>query len=117
MRSRVDDAEMRGNILRHGNRWGVSVIAIGANYVIPPGAPHFQVINSGASTNRAVNLPANPRKGDFFFIVNGGSGTSVLTIQDSAGAALSPPSTPTVSEIAMVFFDGTKWWNSVGLGS
>lgn len=116
MRSRVDDAEMRGNILRHANRFGVSSIAIAATYAIPSGAPHIQVIDP-TSTNRTVTLPATPKKGDFFIIINKGTGTAVLTVQDSAGTALSPACTPTISEIAWVFWDGSKWWNSVGLGS
>ena len=116
-RSRLDDAEVRGSIFRHANRFGVATSAIAANFAVPVGAPHIQVINSGASVNRNVTLPASPKKGDFFIIINGGSGTSVLTVQDSAAGALSPACTPAVSEIAFVFWDGTKWWNMVGLGA
>lgn len=116
MRSRLDDAEMRGNILRQANRWGVASQAIAATYPIPSGALHVQVLNCG-TTGRSVTLPASPKRGDFFFIVNAGTGTSVLTVQDSAGTGLTPTCTPTISEIAFVVWDGTKWWNFVALGA
>lgn len=116
MRSRIDDAEVRGAILRHANRFGVTQFAFATTIAIPAGAPHVQVLNRGTSSGN-VTLPASPKKGDFFYIINAGTGTSVLTIQDSAGTALSPACTPAISEIAFVVYDGTKWWNSVSLGS
>jgi len=110
MRSRIDDAEMRGNILRHGNRYGVATQGISANFAVPTGAPHVLILNPGASTNRNVTLPASPKKGDWFTIGNGGSGTSVLTLQDSAAAALTPATTIAINKLATVVWDGTKWW-------
>jgi hypothetical protein len=109
MRSRVDDAEIRGSVVRQANRFGVSTQAIAGNYAIPAGAPHIQEVNPGASTNRNVTLPASPKKGDWFLILNTGSGTSVLTIQDSAAAALTPARTIAINVAVLVWWNGTAW--------
>jgi hypothetical protein len=109
MRSRVDDAEIRGSTMRQANKMGISSQSISGNYAIPPGAPHVQEINSGASTNRNVTLPANPKKGDWFILLNTGSGTSVLTIQDSAAGALVPARTLAINVAVLVWWNGTAW--------
>lgn len=109
MRSRVDDAEIRGSVMRQANRMGISTQAITGNYAIPAGAPHIQELSSGASTNRNVTLPAAPKKGDWFIILNTGSGTSVLTIQDSAAGALTPARTIGINVSVLVWWNGTTW--------
>ena len=108
MRSRLDDAEMRGNILRHANRYGVLNQTLGATFAVPPGAPHCLVLDANGVA-RNVTLPANPRKGDFFYISNPAAGAFALTIQDSAAAALVPALSVAQGGTAFVFWSGTSW--------
>lgn len=114
MRSRIDDAEIRGAILRHANRFGVSLQTLTGTYSIPSGAPHVQMLVTGGSA-RTVKLPASPKKGDWFLIVNLAAAADVITVQDSAAAALTPACTPTQNEAALVIYSGdaTIGWRSV----
>lgn len=108
MRSRVDDAEMRGNILRHANRYGVLTQTLGATFAVPPGAPHVLVLDANGVA-RNVTLPANPRKGDFFYISNSAAGAFALTIQDSAAGALVPAASVAQGATMFVVWSGTSW--------
>ena len=113
MRSRVDDAELRGCIERQANRVGMLVQTLGGTFAVPPGAPHMLVLDANGAA-RNVTLPANPRKGDYFYIFNPAAGAFALTIQDSSGAALSPAVTVAQGKaIWVVYIDATKGWKAM----
>lgn len=110
MRSRIDDAELRGNILRHANRFGVSNQTLTGTYAIPAGSPHVQALDPGGGA-RNVTLPASPKVGDWFLIINTADAAEIITVQNSAGVGLTPAITPTQSESALVvYINATLGW-------
>lgn len=104
-RMNVEGADINDCLLRNGNRMGMLVQSITANFAIPANAPHVIVLTPDAARN--VTLPANPQRGDFFYIMNTSAGAFALTIQDSAGGALSPAVSVAQSKSTMVIATGT----------
>ncbi len=117
MRSRIDDADMRGNILRHANRFGVSFQTLAGTYAVPSGSPHVQALDPGGAA-RNVTLPASPKIGDWFLIMNMADAAEIITVQTSAGVGLTPACTPTQNETAfVVYINATLGWrNFVAIG-
>lgn len=113
MRSRIEGTEVINNVIRNQNRFGVSVQTLAATYAIPSGAPHVQALDPGGAA-RNVTLPASPRAGDWFLIINAADAAEVITVQTSAAAALVPPITPTQSESALVvYINATLGWRGL----
>jgi len=108
MRSRVDDAEMRGCMIRHANRFGISTQTLGGTYAVPPGSPHILMLDTGGVA-RNVTMPANPRKGEFYYVFNTSAGAFALTLQDSAGGAMVPAASVAQNGMMMVVWSGTAW--------
>jgi hypothetical protein len=104
-RMNVEGADINDCLMRNGNRYGVMNQTITANLTIGPNAPHVIVLTPDAARN--VLLPANPQKGDYFFILNTSAGAFALTIQDSAGGALSPAVSVAQSKSVLIVATGT----------
>jgi hypothetical protein len=104
-RMNLEGADVNDCLLRNGNRYGVMNQSITANFAIGPNAPHVIVLTPDAARN--VTLPANPQKGDYFFILNTSAGAFALTIQDSAAGALSPAVSIAQGKSAMIVATGT----------
>lgn len=65
---------------------------------------------------REVNLPpVADSKGLWFILVNTADAAEVITVEDSASAALTPAITLTQNEIAMLFCNGVSWRGFVGV--
>jgi hypothetical protein len=101
----LEGADVNDCLLRNGNRYGVMTQSITANFAIGPNAPHVIVLSPDAARN--VTLPANPQKGDYFFILNTSAGAFALTIQDSAAGALSPAVSVAQGKSVMIVCTGT----------
>lgn len=104
-RMNLEGADINDCLQRNGNRLGVMVQTITANFAIGPNAPHVIVLAPDAARN--VTLPALPQRGDFFYIMNTSAGAFALTIQDSAAGALSPAVSIAQSKSAMIVCTGT----------
>jgi hypothetical protein len=115
MRSEIDGTKIMNTILLNGNRLGANSQTLGAGLALAADAPHLQFLDPGGSA-RNVDLPASPQRGDFFIIVNMADAAEVITVRTSAGAGLTPALTPTQSETAVVFYDGTNWRGFVAIG-
>lgn len=113
MRSNIDGAILQDNLLLGENRFGVATQTLTGTYAIPPGSEHIQVLDANGVA-RNVTLPASPQKGDWFLVYNPAAGLFALTLQDSAGAALSPAVTVAQAKAVMVFWTGTAWKALVG---
>jgi hypothetical protein len=118
MRINLEGARISDMISMSRNRLGVGVVTLTGTFAIGPGSPHVLALDAGGSA-RNVTLPANPRVGDWFYIINTTGSALVLTIQDSAGGALTPACTPTQNEMAFLIYLGATlgWKNIVGLGA
>ena len=105
-------------LLLAGNRWGVVNQTLTATFAVPVDAPHVLALDPGGAS-RNVTLPASPQIGDWFVIINTADAAEVITVQDSAGAGLTPAITPTQNEIAYVYFVGGAlgWRGAVALGA
>jgi len=68
---------------------------------------------------RTVKLWASPKIGEFLWIINTADAAEVITVQDSAGVALSPACTPTQNEMVLLVYTGATlgWRQFVGLGA
>lgn len=99
------------------NRYKMAVLTLGATYAVVGGGPNVLVLDPGGA-GRNVTLPANPKVGDFYIIINSADAAEVITVQTSAGGALVPPITPTQSETAIVFYTGATlgWRGLVAIG-
>ena len=117
MRSNIEAARISDCIFNAGNRMGAAVLGVTTSYTIPSGSPPLLILTPTNATN--VLLPASPRLGDTYTIINGAGTALVLTLQTSAGAALVPPITPTQNETATVVYCGATlgWRGSVALGA
>lgn len=116
--SNIVGAEVADNLLLNKNRFGVGVRTLGGTYAIPSGAEHIQALDPGGAA-RNVTLPANPKTGDWFLIINTADAAEIITVQNSAGSGLTPACTPTQNESALVvYINATLGWRSfVALGA
>ena len=117
-RGLIEAAEIRDALVNVGNRFGVLNLTLGADFVIPTDAPHILALDPGGAA-RNVRLPASPQVGDWFLIVNTADAAEVITVQTSAGAGLTPATTPAQSESAfVVYINATLGWRSfVAIGA
>lgn len=113
-RSRTTGSRMEDNLLLSRNQLGVAVQTLTGNLSIPTGSPHVLFLDPGGAA-RNVLLPASPRKGDWFLIHNIADAAEVITVQTSAGGALTPTITPAQSEAALLVYSGdaTVGWRGV----
>lgn len=118
MRARLDGTRMYRTMFESKNRFALLEKTLTGTETLQDGIPHLLALDPGGA-GRTVKLPAGPVSGDFLIIINTADAAEVLTIQDSAGVALTPACTPTQNEIAFVFYvDATLGWrNFVGLGA
>lgn len=116
-RSNIEGAALWDNLLMQGNRFGSLSQTLGGNLTLSGKSPHLLFLDPGGA-GRNVLLPASPKIGDFYIIVNTADAAEVLTIQTSAGGALTPPLTPTQNETAVVFYSGATlgWRGFVAIG-
>lgn len=117
MRSNLDGATLQDNLILSENRYGVGNQTLTGTYAIPPGAEHIQALDPGGAS-RNVTLPASPQIGDWFLIINTADAAEIITVQTSAGGALTPPITPTQNESAFVVYTGATlgWRGYVAIG-
>ena len=117
MRSLLEGTSILNTTLLSGNRLGVMALTLAATFAVPVDAPHVLVLGTGGA-GRNVTLPANPQIGDWFLIINAATAAEVITVQTSAGGALTPPITPTQNEIALVVYTGATlgWRGMVAIG-
>lgn len=118
MRPNLEAARITKSMLLHGNRFGVSFQTLTGTTTIPPDSPHILAWDPGGA-GRTVKLPASPTPGDWFLIMNMADAAEVITVQDSAAAALTPACTPTQSESAFVVYVNATlgWRNFVAIGA
>lgn len=118
MRLNLEGASIFNMLLGGANRFQVANVTLSGTYALAAGAGPVIIMDPGGSA-RNVTLPASPKLGDFFIIINSAGSALVLTIQDSAGAGLTPACTPTQNEIAIIIYCGATlgWRNMVGLGA
>lgn len=118
MRSNIEGANLIQTLLNRGNRLGLLVQTLTGTTDIPADAPHVLALDPGGSA-RTVKLPANPKKGDWFLLINTADAAEVITVQDSAAAALTPACTPTQSESALIIYVNATlgWRNMVMIGA
>ena len=114
MRSLVEGTELSNNLLMEMNRFGILKLTLAAAYLIPANSPPVLVLDPGGAA-RNVDLPANPRLGQWYLIFNDADAAEIITLRDSAGAGFTPPITPTQSEAAFVIWDGAKWRGFVAI--
>lgn len=112
-RVNIEGAEVYDSLLRTGNRLGVNIQTLGGAISLGKDAPHIQVLDANGAA-RNVNLPPSPQKGDFYLVLNPAAGAFALTLQDSAGVALSPAVTVAQAKAVLVFWTGTAWKALVG---
>ena len=106
-RRNLEGVEIYDSILKGGNRYGVLNQSISADLALADNAPHILVITPASALN--LKLPANPQRGDFYLILNSAGSAVALTLQTSAGAALSPAVSLAQNKAATVFWTGTAW--------
>lgn len=118
MRSNMEGMRVRDALLTGSNRFGVLELTLTGTTLIPADAPHILALDPGGAA-RTVKLPASPRKGDWFYLINTADAAEVITVQDSAGNALTPACTPTQSESALLIYinDTLGWRAMVGIGA
>jgi hypothetical protein len=114
MRSNIEGSIIAEALLLNGNRFGVSAQTLTGTTAIPPDAPHVLAWDPGGGA-REVNLPASPQTGDWFFIINTADAAEVITLEDSASAALTPACTFTQNEVCFVVYTGAGWRFFVGV--
>jgi len=114
MRSNLDAAVIADCLMLNGNRLGTSIQTLTGTTAIPPDAPHVLAWDPGGGA-REVNLPASPQSGDFYIIVNTADAAEVITLEDSASAALTPACTFTQNEVCFVVYTGAAWRFFVGV--
>lgn len=117
MRSNLEGAIISNCTILNGNRQGVLSQTLTATFAVPPDAPHTLLLDPGGAA-RNVTLPANPQVGDWYEIWNTADAAEVITVQTSAGGALTPAITPTQSEVAKVIYTGATlgWRGAVSIG-
>jgi len=118
MRSNLEGAKLYGNLLQRGNRLGILNQTLTGTTAIPADAPHVLALDPGGAA-RNVTLPANPKPGDWFLLINTADALEVITVQNSAGGALVPACTPTQSEVALIVYVNAAlgWRSFVGAGA
>jgi len=108
-RTNLEGARINDCILHAGNRFGVMIAGTTTTFTMGPDMPHMLVLTPTNATN--LLLPASPALGDHYILVN--TAAFVITLQTSAGAALSPAMTFTQNEIAQVVYCGaTHGWKA-----
>ena len=105
-RMNIEGAELYDCVFKSGNRWGISTLPDAAA-VLSGTAP--QVLEMAPTAARTLRLPANPRKGQTYTIVNTAAGAFAITVQDSAGAGLPVALVIAQNTSANVVWDGSKW--------
>lgn len=110
MRVDIDGARMQNAVLMNGNRLGMLELTLTGTTTIPDDAPHVLALDPGGGA-RTVKMPANPQKGDWYWLINTADAAEIITVQDNAGVALSPACTPTQNESAfLVYINATLGW-------
>lgn len=115
MRSQLEGADVSNCLMMEGNRFGAVAYTLAATFAIPANSPSVLFLDPGGA-GRNVTLPASPKLGQWYRIYNTADAAEVLTIQDSAGGALTPAITPTQSEMAFVIWNGSAWRGHVAIG-
>ena len=105
-------------LIKSGNRFGVLNLTLTGTYSVAADGPHILALDPGGA-GRTVKLWASPQVGDWVLIINTADAAEVITVQDSAAAALTPACTPTQNESAfIVYINSTLGWRSfVALGA
>lgn len=112
-RMNLEGAEIYDCTIKQGNRMGLATVPDNAaGIVLGAGTPHVIICAPAAARN--MRLPANPQRGDYFLVLNMSAGAFALTLQDSAGAAITPATAVAQSKGAWVVYDGTKWISVAG---
>ena len=112
MRVDIDGARIQNATFMNGNRFGVQELTLTGTTTIPDDAPHVLAWDPGGAA-RTVKMPPNPQKGDWYLLINTADAAEIITVQDNAGAALTPPITPTQNESALlVYINATLGWRA-----
>jgi hypothetical protein len=117
MRTRVDQGTPVEGLITYlqgtANATAATGVTLAAAYSMPAESPPINVFDPGGAA-RNLLLPPSPREGQMHIIINAADAAETITLQDSAGNALSPASTIAQNKRALVVFVGGKWWALVG---
>lgn len=116
MRANLEEITIEGCLLKNANRLGVDVRTLTGTTTLLADGAHVLVYDPGGA-GRTVKLWASPQEGDFVILHNSADAAEVITVQDSAAAALTPACTPTQSETAFIVYAGAAWRSFVALGA
>lgn len=118
MRNNIEGAVLADNLIKSGNRFGMVNLTLTGTTQLQADGPHIYALDPGGAA-RTVKLWASPQIGDWVLIINTADAAEIITVQDSAAAALTPACTPTQNESAfIVYVNATLGWrNFVALGA
>jgi hypothetical protein len=110
MRSNIEGCIFSDSTILSGNRMGVLEQTLTGTLQLTADLPHVLALDPGGSA-RTVKMPATPQKGDWYWLINTADAAEIITVQDSAGVALTPACTPTQNESAfLVYINATLGW-------
>jgi hypothetical protein len=110
MRSNIEGVLLSDSTFLSGNRMGVLEQTLTGTLQLTADLPHVLALDPGGA-NRTVKMPASPQKGDWYWLINTADAAEIITVQDSAAAALVPPCTPTQNESSLlVYINATLGW-------
>src|SRR5262245_21119692 len=112
-RRNLEGVDISDCVFKQGNRMGTVNQILTGDLTMANDAPQLLILDANGSA-RNVRLPPNPQRGDYYMIINPAAAAVALTLQTSAGAALSPAVTVAQNKGVVVCWTGTAWKAIVG---